>query len=652
MTFFTEVKDAKLSPSKRAHSFTFSLTPILILLPGNAIANSFIKNQTFIMIQFRKAFFPFFLVLFSFFFFLGGYGLLDNNEGLYAQIAREMLLSGDYLLPRLNGVLYIEKPPLLYWLTALCFKVFGVTEFAARFIPAASGLGALLFVAHFLKKQGLPRAALMSFFLLGTSLGYIAFSRTLIFDVLFTACLTSSLLFLFWFLEKRTLQKALLFYLFLALAVMAKGLVALVLTGLIWVVYFSLRRFQKRQSEPHLSFWSPLHPAGLFLFVVIITPWHLMASLKEPSFAWFYFINEHLYRFLGIREPHDYYGGPFYYYTYRLVIYFMPWVFLVPFMIPKWLKKSASKKSQNTPLLLSSSPLSAFLGSWFLAIFLFFSLSKAKANYYLVTVMPPLGMLIALALDRLRSSSFHRQAFWLGQGLLAFLTGALFLTVALHKRDILALLPPNVLESLWISGGLGGSLLVFSLLYRRSGGVLWPYLPLGLISCFFLIAASFLSPIYENTFSQKQAMTHALQRLGEDEASLPQPLALYRDYESVSSLGFYSPTPLIIVDSLSQDLLFGQKMDKGAGKYFQSHTQFRKQGGYIFVRQNHQESFLSRFPQAQKIWPLPLSETFHEKSLFLVRGKVAFYYVPREALSLSARTYFTFGERDGSAPLF
>lgn len=573
-----------------------------------------------------KNFIPIAFVLFSFFYFLGGYGLLDNNEGLYAQIAREMLETGDFLLPKLNGVLYFEKPPLLYWLTALSFKIGGINEFSARFVPAISGFGLLAFMAFFFRKQGQNRLGFLTFFILGTSLGYLAFSRTIIFDVLFTTCLTGALLFLFRLSETKNTKNALSFYAFLALAILAKGLVALVLTSLVWIAYFAVEKRRRALGQQNFSFWLPLHFGGIVLFLFLVVPWHLMASLKEPSFAWFYFINEHVYRFLGLREPHDYYSGPVYYYTYRLLIYFAPWVFLTPLF---FLKRKAQNQNVSSKMQIKADTgknrLVTFLLCWFICIFLFFSFSKAKANYYLVTVMPPLGALLAVMIEQKKSVFFDKIAFRIGQSLLLFISFAFFVVMFLQSSGIYSLVSSDLSKVFWFPGCIGISFFLFCLVYRRLKGAFWPYIPLGSFCSLLLVASSCCLPFYVNTITQKQSVLKAFQNLKLKGQMPPSSYAIYREYENVSSLRFYLSSPLKIVDSLSQDLLFGQTQDTSKEVFINKET-FKQQGGYIFVRHNRRGEFLSFFPEAEMIWD-DSPDLQNENNISFVPGKLSLYYV-------------------------
>lgn len=316
----------------------------------------------------------FFILGVCFFFYmgLGSYALLNNNEGLYAQIAWEMMDKGNWIIPHLNGVPYIEKPPLLYWLVAGSFKLFGKTEFAARLVPATFGVLTCLALYLFGYSCGKKKQGQYAALILASSCGFIVFSRMLFFDGALSFFLTCSALSFYKFYQTRTQKYLYILSILMAGAVMTKGLVAVVLMGGIILSFLSLER--------QLTFLKFLfNPWSISLFFLLTIPWHWAAALQEPSFSWFYFINEHWMRFLDKRIPKDYYTGPLYYYIPRVVAYMVPWTFLAPFFVRR-----------NSGLFDTS--FKRFVSCWFLVPFIFFSVSKAKANYYMVVGIPPLAL--------------------------------------------------------------------------------------------------------------------------------------------------------------------------------------------------------------------------------------------------------------------
>ncbi len=313
-----------------------------------------------------------------FYFSLAGYPLSNNNEGLYAEIAREMFLSGNYLVPHLNFVPYIEKPPLLYWLISGSYHIFGVTVFAARFITATCGALTVICLCWLGHKIDRAVEAWLAAIMLATSIGFIVIARIVFFDMLLTVCLTFTLscFYLWW----RSNKKYYLFiaYIFLALAVLAKGMLSLILVPAICISFLLICKQKNRIT-------ALFNPIGLLLFLAVVLPWHIMASLKHPGFAWEYFINEQILRFLNDRMPHDYYQGPIYYYIPRILIYAFPWSLFIPALFKR--NPIEDKNPDKLPI---------FLALWVIVPLIFFSISQAKANYYMIISMPALVFLLSI----------------------------------------------------------------------------------------------------------------------------------------------------------------------------------------------------------------------------------------------------------------
>ena len=514
------------------------------------------------------------ITVFMFYFALSGYGLLNNNEGLYAQIAREMFESGRYIIPTLNGVPYLEKPPLLYWLMAGAFHLFGVSEGAARLVPATAGMLTALGMSAFVTHLRGQRTGLYTLIILSTSVGFVAFSRNIFFDGLFTSFLTGALLCLYLWVQKQKTSWLYGVYVFAAAALMTKGLIALVLLGLVWSVYYFCA------PKDHLSYWSPLNLKGMALFLMLAAPWHICASLQNADFAWFYFINEHVLRFLGKRVPQDYYSGPVYYYTYRLLIYFIPWVFFFPRCFYKGGRAPTS--------------LGTFLLVWFGVMFAFFSLSQAKANYYLVVVMPALSAFLALHLER--QNTFRLCAFL---GLLFSLILPLILLAGVWGDIVLLGDVAHILESftpqtyeLWAVLGLAGFLIAFTGRGKAPTGPLF----LAASMAGLLVVGASLIPRVEDLISGKHMGLFLAQQKEE--------IYLYQDYEKISAVAFYLKNPVVLIDSHSQDLLYAQ--EKGfAPERFQTSDFIKIKGGLILLHTQRLAAFEKTFPDALLVHARP-----------------------------------------------
>lgn len=315
----------------------------------------------------------------AFWYGLGKPALLDNNEGIYAQIAGEMLASGNLITPFYNGMPYLEKPPLLFWLTALGFQLFGVSEFTVRLIPALSGTLLVILAIWSGWRLINPLTGVLAGLILSSSIAVALLSRTLIFDMLMTLLLSASAIWIYCWFEYQQRAYKLLAAAALGLAVLTKGLLPVVLVGMTLISYALFTRLPIAALRRLL-----FDPLAIALFFAITAPWHVVACFARDGFAHFYFINEHIYRFLGVRVPNDYFSGPLYYYLPRVLLYLAPWSMLLIYLFIRPVSKARPMTA-----------LHAYLWCWALTNLIFFSVSQNKANYYAFVIVLPLALLLA-----------------------------------------------------------------------------------------------------------------------------------------------------------------------------------------------------------------------------------------------------------------
>jgi 4-amino-4-deoxy-L-arabinose transferase-like glycosyltransferase len=273
--------------------------------------------------------------------------LLDDADATHASAARNMALTGDVVTLRVDGVRYLEKAPLPYWLVALSFRLFGFNTFAAH-LPQAVGVLLLALLGYFWTERAFnPRAAFYTGLAVLTSVGVFLFTRYFIPEVLLSLFLCAALYCVLQCLNEKedvisteggafaaAVEKpasrfspathAYLMWTALALAVLTKGLVALVFFFGTAIVYLALTGEYKK--------WRRLKPlTGTLLFLIIAAPWHILAGLRNTGgmnghgFFWFYFVNEHFLRFLGKRFPKDYNKLPGYLYWTLHLVWLFPW---------------------------------------------------------------------------------------------------------------------------------------------------------------------------------------------------------------------------------------------------------------------------------------------------------------------------------------
>lgn len=306
---------------------------------------------------------------------LGRRPLYSAGEVRVALIAQEMLQRGDYLVPRLNGVRYYEKPPLMYWAVAGSYRIFGVNEFAARFPAALAYVGtvAVVFFMGF-TVWGLQGAWLAALIFLTTPAAY-HLGRFVSLDALLTFCLSLSLLGLVRLYspgkgEGSGVGGARFFWLGAALAALTKGFIGLL---------FPLAAAGAAALLYRESFsWRRLRPGrGLVLLAVVFLPWHLALAWRDLEFVPYYLLNEHIYRFLNLRVPLDYERLPIPAFWAAAALWFFPWSLLLPHLLRRPPAQVA------LPLIHAG----LVLG--------FFTLSRCRLEYYAHPAYPALAVALA-----------------------------------------------------------------------------------------------------------------------------------------------------------------------------------------------------------------------------------------------------------------
>ena len=251
--------------------------------------------------------------------------LSDPDEGRYAEIAREMAASGDWVTPRLNGILYFEKPPLQYWLTTAAFRAFEVDQWTARLPPALAGFLAVLAVAFTAGRLAGPVAGAYAGLALAGCVWHIGLAHFVTLDSLLAFLLTAALCaFLLANRERVAPGRIRLWMLVawaaIALATLTKGVVALAIPGATLVLYTLFTR----DASP----WRKLRVlSGLALFAAIVTPWFVLVSTRNPGFAEFFFVHEHLQRFLTTGHKRT---GAWWYFVPLFVVGVIPWLTIAP----------------------------------------------------------------------------------------------------------------------------------------------------------------------------------------------------------------------------------------------------------------------------------------------------------------------------------
>jgi len=319
--------------------------------------------------------------------------LLDDADATHAEAAREMVARGDYVTLHVNGIRYLEKAPLPYWLVAGAYRLFGINEFAAR-LPTVLAVLLLAWLGLTWGRRAFgERAGTYAGLFVLTCSGVYLFTRIFIPDVLLSLLIAASLYFLLAALELsgRT-WRWYAGYACLALAVLAKGLVALIFVGMPAVIYLAITGEWRRWREFRLF-------SGLALLFVIAAPWHILAGLRNHGFFWFYFVNEHFLRFLGERYPKDYNKLPAALYWTLHLVWLFPWSFYLPALVLNAIRDMKEPPSEAETRRRFAARTRLLCWIWAGFVLLFFAISTNQ-EYYTFPAYLPLLLLAADALAR------------------------------------------------------------------------------------------------------------------------------------------------------------------------------------------------------------------------------------------------------------
>lgn len=309
--------------------------------------------------------------------------LIPSDEGRYAEMAREMLVTGDWITPRYNGYKYFEKPPLQIWATAAAFQAFGIGDWQARLWTALTGFLTILCIGFTGARIYNARAGWLGALVLASSPMWVIAGHFNSLDMGLSAFLVAALCSLLFAQssENKTLSRNWMWacWACMALATLSKGVIGIAIPAMVFVVYSI--------SAWDWKIWRRLYLiSGIALYLAITAPWFALVAKRNPEFLEFFFIHEHLQRFT--QDDHSR-TGPIYYFIPLLLIGFLPWIAQIPSSIAQaWRERRAY-----------FSP-SWLLVCWFLVILGFFSISHSKLPGYIIPIFPALAMLVGNCLDR------------------------------------------------------------------------------------------------------------------------------------------------------------------------------------------------------------------------------------------------------------
>ncbi len=458
---------------------------------------------------------------------------LSRGEAFYALVPSEMLAAGRWITITLNGAPFLDKPHLLFWLNLITFKVLGVSDWAAR-VPTLALTVAEIWLTFRLGCLLLkPRAAWLGGFILLNSSGYFYLHLELFTDHLITLSLIASLYFLIRWLKESQGSWAYLFHLSMGLGFLGKGIIGLGFPLAIGLIYtWQLGQFRRFRQLI-------LHPGGLALLALIIVPWFAVMEETNPGFLRHYFIDEHLLRFLGKRQP----GGvstisaPLLWVF--LGIWLMPWMVLLPQALYLYYQETRLGNSAREKMLLLI---------WPVVVLAVFTFSSTRIEYYTLPALPALGLILGWRVDRYLTFPRDRSLPLALLALALVTLGATFFMCILEKlcvgnrREFTGIFPlvqpvarqaSLVLPLLGFLGALWG--------WRRRYLALAAYGIVAFFSLFFTFQAlTALIPVRCDKLTGEYVRRHAL----------PGDLVIMENFEEaelVSSFAFYARHPVLMV---------------------------------------------------------------------------------------------------------
>lgn len=321
---------------------------------------------------------------------LGSYPVFTPDEGRYSEIAREMIATGDYITPRVNGVAFLDKPVLYYWLQACAMQLFGVKEWALRLFPMLSGIFGCLYVYACGRLLFNRRTALLAAIILGTTPLYFGAAHYANMDLEVATWITCTLLSFITAIESSGQRRSILLFLaycFAALAFLTKGLIGIAFPAMIAGSWIALLWRWRLLTQIHLV-------KGLILFTLLVTPWYVLVQRANPEFLHFFFVTQQVTRFLSKATFNN--PTPVWFYLPVILVGFVPWTCFLFQALTTQLRAVLQQRTEHTTEL--------FLLLWFGIVLAFFSMPHSKMVGYILPVFAPLALLVGRYLSHSWSS--------------------------------------------------------------------------------------------------------------------------------------------------------------------------------------------------------------------------------------------------------
>ncbi len=526
---------------------------------------------------------------------LGHFALAEPDEARYAEIAREMIELRDWVTPHLNYVKYFEKPPLIYWLTAINFELFGMSELVVRLWPSLFGLLGIGITGLLGRSMYNPWVGWVSAGLLAATPIYFGLSQIVILDMPLSALMTVGLA-AFWFAYVREPQRrgfVLLLYVATALGVLTKGPVAAVLTGAIIFAFLGLRR------ELAALRWV-LSPLGIAAFVLITLPWFVMVSHRNPEFLDFFIVKQHVDRFAHADEHRQ----ALWFFVPIVLGGMLPWsgfALLAPRRLWTFLLRVVRRRMSTAAL---------YCIVWSGVVFVFFSLSGSKLGTYILPMFYPLAVLGARFFEQLIAG---RQRSVLVRGAVIILVVAVLVAVGtLVTNEVVdAWQVALIVPQLWLGAGILAVASCTALALMRSRTPSVARLQAGFATMLAgTLALQLVAISGRGVTAQYRPLGLVLRRQARPEDQI----VVYIHY--VQGVTFYSQRRTIMVRGRGE-LDFGSRQGDQAAFFWESDAQLLdawRSGRRIFLVINRSELE----PLRTQLQPAPRQLAAHGKKVIVV----------------------------------
>ena len=508
----------------------------------------------------------------------------EDVDAAHALVSQEMLQRNDFVVLYMDGVRYLIRPPMHFWMVAASYKLLGENEFATRLPMGLAMVGMVLLTFEFGRRFFGQRAGLYGALAAATSVGMFIFTRTMIPEPIY-ALAFEAIFYLFLRSWTGSLDPRVGYWgaaALCAVAVLARALIGLLFPAATIVAFITMTRGWRRWRELRLF-------SSSAIFLAIAAPWHILAGLRSPGFFWAYFINEHINRALGTRLPHDYGAIPLWIWWSAHVIWLFPWSFFFPLALREL---PLSPRAWGKPMD-PSQQARLLLFVWTAVILLFFTFeSGSRLEYYSFGAWPAISMLLGLGI----AHSEETDQDWLkpvqrvlaAQAVVFAAVAGYFLWASMQIRaasdvsshlvmrspenyltgmvHLLDLTPESVadLRIPVIISSLSVLIAFVAAWILRERGIQWlPNIALALGMVGFILAAHIAHDVLNPTLSSRSLALELNKSLRPDDQ-----IALYGDIRVAPGIAFYSHRAVLLYNATGSNLEFGSHYPDAPKRFF------------------------------------------------------------------------------------